>query len=218
MPVTKLFLIGNLTVPSNWIAIIIAFIIAYSVIRLRLGKKQATLFSDAIFYVIIIWKLSVILTDFSIVIRAPISIVYFNGGIFGFCLGLVFVAGRIWFEWIKGRVDVKSLVALFTGAVTMQAVFQVMMVLLNRGSLVAGIGTAVIFIVVAIFVWMSFDETGNHMMMTALLFMAAHVFVATIQPKGLLNPPLLITTSIGLFFIAIFKLTSGQTERGSEIE
>ncbi|MDW0116986.1 hypothetical protein QTL97_08570 [Sporosarcina thermotolerans] len=217
MLVTKLYVIGNITVPSNWIALIVAFIIAYSIIRLRLGKVSATLFSDAVFYIIIIWKLSVIITDFSTVIRAPISIVYFNGGFTGFCLGLLFVAGRIWFDWIRGKVDKESLVALFTGAVTVQTIFQVMMVLLNKGSLIAGIGTVVIFIALTFFVW-RIEQIGDHIALISMLFMAAHIFVATIQPKGLLNPPLFITLIIGVFFIAIFKVTKVQTERGSGFE
>lgn len=217
MLVTKLYLIGNITVPSNYLALIVAFILAYSVIRLRLGKVPATLFSDAVFYVLIIWKLSVILTDFSTVIRAPISIVYFNGGFTGFCLGLLFVAGRIWLDWNRGKVDTNSLIALFTGVVTVQAIFQVMMVLLNKGSLIAGIGTVVIFIALTIFVWRS-ELTEDHITLISMLFMAVHIFVAAIQPKGFLNPPLFITLMIGVFFIAIFKLAKVQPERRSEIE
>ncbi|WP_339251313.1 hypothetical protein NSQ43_14455 [Sporosarcina sp. FSL W8-0480] len=217
MVVTKLYLIGNMTVPSNYLALIVAFILAYSVIRLKLGKVPASLFSDSVFYMLIIWKLSVILTDFSTVIRAPISIIYFNGGFTGFSLGLLFVAGRIWFDWNRRKVDTKSLLALFIGAVTVQALFQVMMVLLNKGSLIAGIGTIVIFIALTIFVWRT-ELAEEHIALVSVLFMATHIFVAAIQPKGLLNPPLFITLMIGMFFILIFKFTKVHSGRGSEIE
>ena len=151
MTVTKLFLIGNLTVPSTWIALIIAFILSYIAIRLKFGKQHATRFGDAIFYLILIWKLSVIITDFKIVITVPWAILYFNGGFTGFILGLVFVAVRTWLDWKKDRIEKDGLAALFIGAVSVQAVFQVMMVLLNEGSMFASIGTAVLFLGLLIF-------------------------------------------------------------------
>lgn len=220
MTVNKLFLIGNLTVPSTWVALIIAFIVSYIVIRLKYGKQLANRFGDAIFYVIIIWKLSVIITDFKIVINAPFAILYFNGGIIGFILGLAFVAFRTWLDWRKSRIDKGTLVALFVGAVSIQAIFQVMMVLLNEGSLFARVGTAIIFIGLLFFIWKNVELTGSHIVQLSLLFMAAHVFVAAIQPKGLMNPPLLVTILIGLFFTALFvdRPIFEQTDGGKQDE
>src|SRR5690606_30671030 len=158
MTVTKLFLIGNFTAPSTWVALIIAFILTYIAIRLKFGKQPADRFGDAIFYLIIIWKLSVIITDFKIVMNAPFAIVYFNGGLIGFILGLAYIAFRTWLDWKKGRIDKNILVVLFIGAVTVQAVFQVMMVLLNEGSLFARVGTAVIFLGLLVFIWKNIDQ------------------------------------------------------------
>ncbi|WP_432357623.1 hypothetical protein [Sporosarcina sp. UB5] len=204
MTVTKLFLIGNFTAPSTWIALIIAFIVSYIAIRLKFGKQPASRFGDAIFYLIIIWKLSVIITDFKIVLDAPFAILYFNGGIVGFLLGLAFVAFQAWRDWRKGRIDDDMLVAFFIGAVSVQAVFQVMMVLFNEGSSFARIGTAIIFIGLLLFIWKNVHQTGSYIVQFSMLFMASHIFVAAIQPKGLMNPPLLVTIGLGLFFIGIF--------------
>lgn len=217
MTVTKLFLIGNFTAPSTWVALIIAFILSYIAIRLKFGKQAANRFGDVIFYLIIIWKLSVIITDFKIVINAPFAIVYFNGGLAGFILGLAFVMFRTWLDWKKDRIDRSALVALFIGAVSVQAVFQVMMVLLNEGSLFARIGTAVIFLGLLFFIWKNVEQIGSHIVQLSLLFMAAHVFVAAIQPKGLMNPPLLVTVLIGLFFTALIvkEPTFEQTDGGN---
>lgn len=216
MTVTKLFLIGNFTAPSTWVALIIAFILTYIAIRLKFGKQPAERFGDAIFYLIIIWKLSVIITDFKIVMNAPFAIVYFNGGLIGFILGLAYIAFRTWLDWKKGRIDKNILVVLFIGAVTVQAVFQVMMVLLNEGSLFARIGTAVIFLGLLVFIWKNIDQSADHLIQLSWLFMAAHVFVAAFQPKGLMNPPLLVTVMISLFFIALFvkEPTFEQTDGG----
>lgn len=218
MPVTNLFLIGSFTVPSTWIALIAAFILAYIAVRLKFGKVPAVRFGDAVFYVIIIWKLSVILTDFKTVIHSLLAIVYFNGGFVGFILGMVFVIGKTWYDWKKGRLGMEVLAVLFTSAVLVQTVFQVMMTVLNEGSLFVRIGTAVIFIGLAIVVWV---YNGRSVVAQfPLLFMAAHIFVASIQPKGLMNPSLFVTILVSLFFIAIFRNQSMniQTERGSSIE
>ncbi|MCM3711163.1 hypothetical protein [Sporosarcina luteola] len=216
MTVTKWFSIGNITAPSTWIALIIAFVLSYIAIRLKFGKQTSNRFGDAIFYVIIIWKLSVILTDFKIVINAPFALLYFNGGIIGFILGLSFVMFRTWFDWRKKRIDKDMLVALFIGAVSVQAVFQVMMALLNEGSLFVRVGTAVVFVGLIVFIWKNVEQSVSHIVQLSLLFMAAHVFVAAIQPKGLMNPPLLVTILIGLFFVALFvnKSTFEQTDGG----
>lgn len=216
MTVTKLFYIGNLTVPSTLIAFIIAFILSYIANRLKFGKQPASRFGDAIFYLILIWKLSVIITDFKIVINAPFALLYFNGGLVGFIIGLVFVAFRTWLDRKKRRIDKDMLVALFIGAVSVQAVFQVMMVLLNEGSLFVRIGTAVAFLGLLFFIWKNVGQSGSHIVLLSMLFMAAHLFVAAIQPKGLMNPPLLVTVLIGLFFIALFidKPIVEQTDGG----
>lgn len=215
MTVTKWFSIGNLTAPSTWIALIIAFVLSYIAVRLKFGKQSANRFGDAIFYLIIIWKFSVIITDFKIVIKAPFALLYFNGGIFGFILGLAFVAFRTWLDWRKKRIDKDMLVSLFIGAVSVQAVFQVMMVLLNEGSLFARVGTAAIFLGILFFIWKNVELSGSHIVQLSLLFMSAHVFVAAIQPKSLMNPQLLVTVLICLYFTALFaKEPIEQTDGG----
>ena len=43
-------LLVNLSVSSSWIALIVAFVVAYSAVRVRYGKKHAEILSDAFFY------------------------------------------------------------------------------------------------------------------------------------------------------------------------
>ena len=102
MPVTSFFTIGSLSVPSSWIALMAAFVVAYSAVRFRYGKKHAEIIGDAFFYLVIVWKLSVVLTDFDSVLRSPLAIVYFHGGVVGFYLGLLFIAGKIFMGYEKG--------------------------------------------------------------------------------------------------------------------
>ncbi len=199
MLVTHYFTIGNLSVPSSWIALIVAFVVAYSAVRVRFGKKYAEALSDAFFYLIIVWKLSVVITDFSSVIRSPLSLIYFNGGVVGFYLGLAFIAGKVLLDSKKGQLTAEGIRVLLMGAVVVQAMFQVMMVLLNEGQLVVQVVTVVGFTLFALFYWIKGDGTA----LFIGLFMTVHVFVAAWQPVGLVGTPLVTTLLVGCFFIAL---------------
>ena len=79
MSVTDYFQIGNLSVPSSWIAFIVAAIFAYGAVRARFGKRHAEVMADTFFIVVIVWKLSVLLTDFGSVLRSPLAVIYRDG-------------------------------------------------------------------------------------------------------------------------------------------
>lgn len=137
MSVTDYFQIGNLSVPSSWIAFIVAAIFAYGAVRARFGKRHAEVMADTFFIVVIVWKLSVLLTDFGSVLRSPLAVIYFDGGAVGFYLGLLVAAGKIVVDRRKGRLVADSVQSLFTGTVIAQVAFQIMMVVLNDGEWLA---------------------------------------------------------------------------------
>lgn len=204
MPVTSFFTIGNLSVPSSWIALIAAFVVAYSAVRFRYGKKHAEIIGDAFFYLVIVWKLSLVLTDYESVLRSPLAIIYFNGGVVGFYLGLLFIAGKILWNMKKGLLGADGFRALFTGAVSVQVVYQVMMVLLNEGELIAQVVTVVVFGLFAVFFWVNSGKSGNWPVQLALVFMAVHVFVSAVQLDEFIQTPLISTLVMGLFFVIVF--------------
>ncbi len=138
----------------------------------------------------------------------------------GSSLGLVFVAARTWQDWKKDRIEKEGLAALFIGAVSVQAVFQIMMVVLNEGSMFASIGTSVLFLGLLLFIWKDVQVSGSHLLQLSMLFMAVHLFVASIQPKGLMNPPLFVTLLLGLFFTGLVmkKPLFEQNNGGNPIE
>jgi len=208
MPVTSFFTIGSLSVPSSWIALMAAFIVAYSAVRLRYGKKHAEIIGDAFFYLVIIWKLSVVLTDFDSVLRSPLAIVYFHGGVVGFYLGLLFIAGKSLWDMKKARLGAEEFRALFTGAVLVQVGYQVMMVLLNEGELIAQVVTVVVFGLFTVFFWMNSGKAGNWPVQLVLVFMSVHVFVAAVQPDEFIQTPLISTVVMGLFFVIVFMRKS----------
>jgi len=153
---------------------------------------------------VIVWKLSLFITDFDSILRSPLAIFYFHGGIVGFYLGLIFISGKILWGLKKGRIDTDGIRALFTGAVLVQGVFQVMMVFLNEGELIAQVMTVAIFGLFTLFFWITSKKADIWSFQLVLLFMAVHVFVAAIQPTGLFETPLVSTLLIGVFFAILF--------------
>lgn len=80
--------IANVTLPVQQPAVIIALFGAWLYARIQYGKSFADRFGSTVFLFIMVWKFSIILFQFPLVIQAPMSILYFNGGIYGFWLGL----------------------------------------------------------------------------------------------------------------------------------
>ena len=87
MVVTNYFQIGNLSAPSSWIAFMVGVVSAYVAVRVRFGKPQGDRVADAFFTLGLIWKFSILLTDFKSVLRSPMAFIYFDGGTIGFFLG-----------------------------------------------------------------------------------------------------------------------------------
>lgn len=203
MNVTNFFIIVNTTVPSAWIALVVAFVVAYFAIRLRFGKQVSGVMADSIFYFIIVWKFSVIVTDFQNVIKAPLSILYFNGGRIGFYLGLLAIIITILVELKRKNLNKLDLTTLFIGVITIQAVYQIMMALLNDGSLVAKVMTVLIFSAFTLLVWGSVQKFEKTPIQLAMLFVAVHIFAASFQPLGIFSLPVITTLLISLFFVII---------------
>lgn len=203
MFVTKLFLVGKVTVLSSWIALIFAFIAAYVAVRKRFGKQCADVLLDGVFYFVLVWKLSVLITDFNIVIKWPLSIIYFHGGRTGVYLGLLAACVVVYRSVKKKRLRKEAQLGLFFGVVLIQAVYQVLMALMNDNPLAAEWITVILFAVFALFVWVVIKRPDSSLIQLALLFMAMHVFVASFQPAGVMDTAVGATGLISLFFILL---------------
>lgn len=211
MGVTNFFLIGNTTVPSSWLALLGSFVVAYIGLRLRFGKEISGVLGDAIFYFILVWKLSVIVTDFGNVIKAPLSIIYFNGGIIGFYLGLLAVGVTLLVESKKKNLHKFDRVALFIGFIIVQSTYQVMMVFLNEGPAVAQIATVLIFPVFTLLIWISIEKWRTFPIQLTVLFPVVHIFAASLQPAGVLGVPVITTVLVSLFF-ALYLMRENKIE------
>lgn len=214
MPVTEYFTIVNLTVPSSWIALLTAFFITYAAIRIRYGKRISGVLVDAIFYFILVWKLSVIITDFGHVIKSPLSILYFNGGKLGFYLGIVAAGIAIYIELKKNGFHKLERIGLFTGLVTIQATYQILMVLLNEGALFTQFITIFMFALFAVYVWLSLEKMQDSFNQYALLLIAVHLFVAAFQPMGVFSTSVFATLLMSLY--AVLFLFRGMMSRSGD--
>ncbi|PIC56172.1 hypothetical protein CSV80_12540 [Sporosarcina sp. P12(2017)] len=217
MRVTQYYPIGSITMPSSWIAFIVGFIVTYLFIRLYFGKVHGARIGDLFFNVVIIWKLSVILTDFSMVIKNPLSILYFHGGTFGWILGLV-VAGlwmlrQVYKEKWK-RIDKWS---LLLALICWQAVYQIAMALLNEGSLIVKSATIVLFVAIFVLSWWSERKKVNTVSELASVLIAVHFLVSAIQ-GNLLNTAFITTIFIGLFLWRIERVAAQPISRKEEVE
>ncbi|WP_438316212.1 hypothetical protein [Sporosarcina sp. FA9] len=209
---TTMYMIGSISVPSSWIALAVAFVIAFGVVRIRSGKLPADVFSDALFYFIIVWKLSVILTNFETVIKSPLSIIYFNGGIVGFYLGLAVAGVRIVFE-IRKNYSVERLVALFVGAVTVQVVYQILMVAMNPDDWIVNLVTIGLFLGFGVLVWINVHKSRSWAIQLTVLWIAVHVFVAAFQEDGITATPVIATACIGVFFAICLNFKRESEEK-----
>ncbi|MBN8193929.1 hypothetical protein JI667_17405 [Bacillus sp. NTK074B] len=80
--------IGSFTFPSSWGAILASFFLTYLFLYFW-NRTSSDWYSNAVFYFLITWKLSVIVVDFQTVITHPLTILYFHGGRMGYWLGIL---------------------------------------------------------------------------------------------------------------------------------
>lgn len=205
MFVTQYFLIGKVSIISSWIALTLSFVIAYSVVRIKYGKEAALLLGDVVFYFILVWKLSVLVTDFKTVVEFPLSIIYFNGGTVGIFLGIGVAALKVFIEMTNNRISNERLISFFIGILIIQSMYQVLVALMNEGSSLIRFVTVVSFTAFTLVLWL-FDKQLKEMPMQLILLMIGlHLFISTLQPAGLLQTPMFVALGVGgLMMIALY--------------
>lgn len=91
------FEIGNLTIPSIWLAAVISLFIGSLFKRLYTREKVGEWYWNGFFLYFLVWKLSYVLFNFKIFLNMPLSVVYFNGGTTGHILALASLSFYILF-------------------------------------------------------------------------------------------------------------------------
>ncbi|MGE6487653.1 hypothetical protein [Paenisporosarcina sp. NPDC076898] len=202
MPVTEWFIIKSLTLPSSWIAVFLALLITGIVLWVKFGKDTEDWFIDAAILFILVWKFSVLITDFEMILEFPLAILYFNGGETGLFVGVLSALGRLlWQLKSKGWPEI-DFVALIIAFVLLQSLYQFLMVSMNEAEFWQKLMTIVIFSGIIILTWMKVFTSNVWRLQLLILLLLAHILVAIIQPEGVFQSPLLIT---------VFFLISGFT-------
>lgn len=103
--------IGSMSVAAVQLAVAAAMVSSWLYARFQLDKPFAELWSNALFWVIAVWKGSVLLFQFPLVMEAPMSLLYFSGGKNGFLLGIAAALLYISFKKASARKTAKAWVA-----------------------------------------------------------------------------------------------------------
>ncbi|MFJ7735944.1 hypothetical protein ACIQ2D_06320 [Lysinibacillus sp. NPDC097287] len=178
---TEWFSIRALTLPATAIALLLAFFIVWFILRMQFSKQWAGLYGDAIFTFIIVWKFSLIVTDFSSVIEQPIGLIYFNGGTTGVYLGVIAVL--VQFVWKKQKIqlDEEGVTAGIWAILLTQSIYQWFVVLLNDNPVKSEVVTLIVLSILTIFILWKKTAIKTVLLIYTLVLMIVAVF----QPQGL---------------------------------
>lgn len=76
----------HLTVPAIWVSVLLAAALASLLIRAAVGDKFGEWYWNALALYILTWKLSYIVFNLQHFLDMPLSLLYFNGGLYGHLL------------------------------------------------------------------------------------------------------------------------------------
>lgn len=206
MFVTKYFLVGNVSIASSWIALILSFIISYVVVRIKYGKSSAFLLSDVIFYFIIVWKFSVLITDFKTVLQFPLSLIYFHGGTVGIFLGISAAAFKIYIEIKNKRLTNERFISLLVGMILTLSMYQIFIVLFNEGPLLIRVVTLVLFCLFILMILLFINHLKEMPLQILSLMIGLHLFVSALQPAGIMQTPMFVALVVGGGMMMIYSI------------
>lgn len=110
---------GSITVPTKWLLLAVAFLISYLLLKLRKKPAFSAIVFDAIsnslFMGILVLKLSLLLLEPSLIIKNPMSLLYFTGGDLGYWLAVCIALLTFLWETKKNGLQFElSIKALFS--------------------------------------------------------------------------------------------------------
>lgn len=127
----------HLTVPAVWVSVLMAAAAASLLMRAATGRKLGEWFWNALALYILAWKLSYIIFNLQHFLDMPLSILYFNGGLYGHLLALALLLAYLAFmrrkhaalaeqaanAWLLFFLAYQTILQLFEGQL-MQALLQ----------------------------------------------------------------------------------------------
>ncbi|MCR8851236.1 hypothetical protein [Lysinibacillus fusiformis] len=180
---TNWYSIRALTLPATAIALLITFFIVWLILRLQFSKKWSEAYSDAAFTFILVWKFSLLVTDFKSVMAQPISLLYFNGGTVGVFLGAIAASLQVWRKRHKLSLQGHHIMAYSWAIILTQSIYQWLVVLFNDNSTTSEVITLMVLSVLTVFIlW----KMQGGVKRGLILYTAALIIVAAFfQPLGI---------------------------------
>ncbi|MGE7672190.1 hypothetical protein ACQKMV_01225 [Lysinibacillus sp. NPDC094403] len=194
---TEWFSIRALTLPATAVALLAAFFIVWLVLRVQFPKKWAGVYGDAFFTFILVWKFSIIITDFKDVIAQPYVLLYFNGGTIGVILGTMTVSLQIWWKRRTFQFDSTGITACTWAIILTQSIYQWLVVLLNDNQATSEVITLIVLSTLTILILWKITAINRALFIYTIGFM----IVAFFQPHGLWQPA--VGVSVILFILGI---------------
>lgn len=182
--------------PASWLSVIGAMLLTVSAVFLQHGKSQASVLIDYFITFILVWKFSVIITDFQTIIQQPLALLYFNGGLVGIILGMIVVSFQI-FQKHHSLHKIKFSLVQAVGY--MVSFYSINMVILNKNEILSELVTIVVFTLLILFIWFS----PYFSMVTSIAILSAVVFFTSFyQPLGVFQTtPFWVVGTLGILYL-----------------
>lgn len=174
-----------MTISSAWVAFLLAAFFTYWIVRWKTDKSIADLYGDVIFYFIIVWKLSVVITDFKVVVKSPLTILYFNGGTIGLFLGITAAALMVVYTFHKKKLSFNMLSGVLISVVLTQSFYQIFIGIFNDGPFWSKTITIVLLGMTILFYSLNSKNTMSLFTLLLILFSGIMLFISSIQPAGI---------------------------------
>ncbi len=201
---TEWYSIRALTLPATAVALLVAFFIVWLVIRVQFPKKWAGVYGDAVFTFIVVWKFSIIVTDFKAVIAQPFALLYFNGGTIGVFLGVMAVSLQLWWKRQKIQFDASGIAAYSWAIILTQSIYQWLVVLLNDNQTTSEVITLLVLSTLTVFILWRITTINRAL----ILYTIGLIIVALFQPHGLWQPT--VGVSVILLILGIVIQRAGR--------
>lgn len=201
---TEWFSIRTLTLPATTVALLVAFFLVWLVIRVQYQKKWAGVYGDAVFTFILVWKFSVIVTDFKVVIAQPFALLYFNGGTIGVFLGVMAVSLQLWWNRKKIHFDETGIAACSWAIILTQTSYQCLVVLLNDNPTNSEVSTLLVLSILTVLILWKITAIDRAL----FLYTLGLIIVAFFQPLGLWQPAVGVSVILFIVGIGVQRLAS----------
>ncbi|MFJ7889376.1 hypothetical protein ACIQYL_14970 [Lysinibacillus xylanilyticus] len=201
---TEWYSIRALTLPATAVALLVAFFIVWLVLRVQFPKKWAGVYGDAVFTFIVVWKFSIIVTDFKAVIAQPFALLYFNGGTIGVFLGVMAVSLQLWWKRQKIQFDASGIAAYSWAIILTQSIYQWLVVLLNDNQTTSEVITLLVLSTLTVFILWRITTINRAL----VLYTIGLIIVALFQPHGLWQPA--VGVSVILLILGIVIQRAGR--------